>query len=57
MRAGKLEGKRLDMIAANRVGADGGFERDDNALRVLWPGGGEDLGSGAKAGLARAWCS
>jgi phosphopantothenoylcysteine decarboxylase/phosphopantothenate--cysteine ligase len=49
----KLEGKRLDMIAANRVGADCGFDREDNALRVLWPGGGEDLGSGAKAGLAR----
>lgn len=49
----KLAGKRLDMIAANRVGADCGFDREDNALRVLWPGGGEDLGSGAKAGLAR----
>jgi phosphopantothenoylcysteine decarboxylase/phosphopantothenate--cysteine ligase len=32
--------KGLDMIAANQVGAGaGGFEADDNALLVLWPGG------------------
>ncbi len=32
---GKLESKRLDMIAANRVGVAGsGFESDDNALAV-----------------------
>ena len=48
----KLEGKRLDMIAANRVGADCGFDREDNALVVLWPGGRRDLGCGAKAALA-----
>ncbi len=49
----KLEGKALDMIAANRVGSDCGFDREDNALLVLWPGGGrEDLGSGSKAELA-----
>ncbi len=36
----KLTSKGLDMIAANQVGAAvGGFERDDNALLVLWPGG------------------
>ena len=34
---GKLEAKRIDMIAANRVGQPGsGFESDDNALRVFW---------------------
>lgn len=34
---GKLERKRIDMIAANRVGVAGsGFESDDNALQVLW---------------------
>jgi phosphopantothenoylcysteine decarboxylase / phosphopantothenate---cysteine ligase len=37
---GKLKDKRLNMIAANRVGGDsGGFERDENALLVLWNGG------------------
>jgi phosphopantothenoylcysteine decarboxylase / phosphopantothenate---cysteine ligase len=48
----KLEGKRLDMIAANRVGTDCGFDREDNALLVLWPGGRLDLGSGSKTRLA-----
>ena len=33
---GKLENKRLDLIAANRVGVAGsGFESDDNALVVF----------------------
>jgi phosphopantothenoylcysteine decarboxylase / phosphopantothenate---cysteine ligase len=48
----KLEGKALDMIAANLVGVDCGFDREDNALLVLWPGGRVDLGSGSKAELA-----
>jgi phosphopantothenoylcysteine decarboxylase / phosphopantothenate---cysteine ligase len=48
----KLEGKRLDMIAANRVGIDCGFDREDNALLLLWDGGREDLGSASKAELA-----
>ena len=34
----KLVRKKLDMIAANRVGADDcGFDSDRNALTVLWP--------------------
>nr|WP_041604026.1 bifunctional phosphopantothenoylcysteine decarboxylase/phosphopantothenate--cysteine ligase CoaBC [Thioflavicoccus mobilis] len=38
--AAKLRAKGLDMIAANRVGGEaGGFDADDNALVVLWPGG------------------
>lgn len=49
----KLERKRLDLVAANRVGPDAGFERDDNALLLVWPGGGEDLGHGDKRELAR----
>lgn len=49
----KLERKRLDLVAANRVGADAGFEREDNALLLLWPGGEEDLGHDDKAQLAR----
>ena len=50
---GKLEAKRLDMIAANRVGVEGsGFESDDNALSVYWPGGERELGPGPKTRIA-----
>jgi phosphopantothenoylcysteine decarboxylase/phosphopantothenate--cysteine ligase len=50
----KLDRKRIDMIAANRVGPDCGFDRETNALTVLWPGGGERvLGEGSKPLLAR----
>jgi phosphopantothenoylcysteine decarboxylase/phosphopantothenate--cysteine ligase len=48
----KLETKRLDLIAANRVGADCGFDADHNALVVLTPRERIDLGSGSKAELA-----
>jgi phosphopantothenoylcysteine decarboxylase/phosphopantothenate--cysteine ligase len=49
----KLEGKSLDLIAANRVGAEGpGIESDDNALTVLWPGGARTLERAPKALLA-----
>lgn len=48
----KLEQKALDMIAANKVGSGCGFDRDENALLVLWRGGSENLGSGKKAALA-----
>ncbi len=51
---GKLKDKRLDMIAANRVGGDsGGFERDENALLVLWNGGQRALPMMSKVELAR----
>lgn len=45
---GKLEAKRLDMIAANLVGGmpggpGCGFDSEDNALLVLWEGGGRSL--------------
>ena len=51
----KLERKRLDLIAANRVDrSDLGFDSDRNALLVLWPGGGRaDLPAGPKTLLAR----
>jgi phosphopantothenoylcysteine decarboxylase/phosphopantothenate--cysteine ligase len=50
----KLERKRIDMIAANQVGRDCGFDRETNALTVYWPGGGElSLGEGGKGLLAR----
>jgi phosphopantothenoylcysteine decarboxylase/phosphopantothenate--cysteine ligase len=51
---GKLSDKRLDMIAANRVGGEqGGFEREENALTVLWPGGRRELPMTTKSRLAR----
>jgi phosphopantothenoylcysteine decarboxylase/phosphopantothenate--cysteine ligase len=51
---GKLKEKRLNMIAANRVGGDsGGFERDENALLVLWNGGQRALPMMSKVELAR----
>ena len=51
----KLERKRLDLIAGNRVGGSGlGFDSDRNALLVLWPDGGRaDLPAGPKTLLAR----
>ena len=51
----KRRRKSLDMIAANWVGrAQGGFEGDENALEVLWEGGGRSLGMQSKAALADA---
>jgi phosphopantothenoylcysteine decarboxylase/phosphopantothenate--cysteine ligase len=50
----KLEKKHIDMIAANQVGPDCGFDRETNALTVYWPGDGElTLGEGSKPVLAR----
>lgn len=48
----KRRDKRLDMIAANQVGAGQGFEVDRNALLVLWEGGRESLGPDDKSRLA-----
>jgi phosphopantothenoylcysteine decarboxylase/phosphopantothenate--cysteine ligase len=51
---GKLERKRLDMVAANEVGRSGtGFDCEDNALLVLWPGGEATIERASKAGVAR----
>ena len=51
---GKLESKRLDMIAANRVGVSGsGFESDDNTLAVYAADGASQvLGPAPKRQLA-----
>ena len=50
----KLERKNLDLIAANEVGDCKVFEQDDNALVLLWQGGGrKELGAGPKTLLAR----
>lgn len=50
----KLDGKRLDLIAANRVGADTGIGTDDNALLVVDRRGTTELASQPKSRLARA---
>jgi phosphopantothenoylcysteine decarboxylase/phosphopantothenate--cysteine ligase len=49
----KLEAKGLDLVAANRVGDGLAFDRDDNELELLWPGGGLRLPRAAKSELAR----
>ena len=50
---GKRKAKRVDMIAANLVGAaQGGFERDENALTVIWEGGKLELPMSSKGELA-----
>jgi phosphopantothenoylcysteine decarboxylase/phosphopantothenate--cysteine ligase len=49
----KLLKKNLDMIAANEVGHDKVFEKDDNALLVLWRDGSQALPHGPKVALAR----
>jgi phosphopantothenoylcysteine decarboxylase/phosphopantothenate--cysteine ligase len=48
----KLEGKRLDMIAANQVGDRLAFDCDDNALTVYWPGGKRELARASKHEVA-----
>jgi phosphopantothenoylcysteine decarboxylase/phosphopantothenate--cysteine ligase len=50
---GKMEKKRLDMIAANQVGDRLGFDCDDNALTVYWPGGRRVLDRTSKTKLAQ----
>ena len=49
----KLIDKRLDMIAANRVGRGEGFEVTDNTLHVLWQDGAATLGPADKCQIAR----
>jgi phosphopantothenoylcysteine decarboxylase/phosphopantothenate--cysteine ligase len=48
----KLERKGLDMIAANRVGPQCGFDKETNELSVFWTGGGVELGERSKSELA-----
>lgn len=49
----KLINKKLDMIAANLVGDGVGFDTEDNALQVLWPGGERAFERATKDKLAR----
>jgi phosphopantothenoylcysteine decarboxylase/phosphopantothenate--cysteine ligase len=48
----KLANKKLDMIAANRVGEGLAFDCDDNALTVYWDGGKRELARAPKCELA-----
>jgi len=49
----KLEKKNLDMIIANRVGDDCGFDSDDNAVSVFWNQGEKRFPKAQKSELAR----
>ncbi len=49
---GKLENKSLDMIVANEVGTDCGFDSEDNAVDVYWRGGEQSFPTAAKSELA-----
>jgi phosphopantothenoylcysteine decarboxylase/phosphopantothenate--cysteine ligase len=50
----KLSRKKLNMIAANKVGEKLGFGVDENALSVFWNGGEKQLPTMSKLQLARA---
>ena len=49
----KLTKKRLDLIAANLVGKDRGFDTDENALTLYWKGGKQELRNAPKLQIAR----
>jgi phosphopantothenoylcysteine decarboxylase/phosphopantothenate--cysteine ligase len=49
---GKLEKKKLDLIIANRVGADCGFDADVNAVNVFWNDGEKRFKKSQKSELA-----
>lgn len=49
---GKLEDKKLNMIVANLVGADRGFDKDSNAVEVFWHSGEQSFPMSDKRELA-----
>jgi len=49
---GKLMKKKLDMIIANKVGANLGFDSDDNSVEVFWRAGEKSFPTTSKATLA-----
>lgn len=50
----KMSRKKLKMIVANDVSAPGlGFNSDNNAVTVFWPGGHESIGPDTKINLSR----
>lgn len=51
---GKLDNKKLDMIATNDVsGINVGFNSDNNSLTVIWPGGHKVLPLASKTQIAK----
>jgi phosphopantothenoylcysteine decarboxylase / phosphopantothenate---cysteine ligase len=48
----KLARKKLDMIIANKVGANLGFDRDENSVEVFWRTGSKKFPATSKATLA-----
>ena len=50
---GKLEKKKLDMIVANQVGKDRGFDTDENTVDLYWVGGEQSFETAEKTELAR----
>lgn len=50
----KMQRKKLNMIVANDVSAPGlGFNSENNAVTVFWPGGQESVGPDSKTNIAR----
>jgi phosphopantothenoylcysteine decarboxylase/phosphopantothenate--cysteine ligase len=49
----KLTRKKLDLIAANWVGGETGFDSEDNALEVFWDGGQRRIERADKQTVAR----
>ncbi|HAO24253.1 MULTISPECIES: bifunctional phosphopantothenoylcysteine decarboxylase/phosphopantothenate--cysteine ligase CoaBC [unclassified Methylophaga] len=49
----KLQQKRLDLIAANRVGDRLAFGQENNALEIFWEGGHKSLTEAPKLEIAR----
>ncbi|WP_417567222.1 bifunctional phosphopantothenoylcysteine decarboxylase/phosphopantothenate--cysteine ligase CoaBC [Marinobacter sp.] len=50
----KMQRKKLNMIVANDVSTTGlGFNSENNAVTVFWPGGSESLGPDSKTNIAR----
>jgi phosphopantothenoylcysteine decarboxylase/phosphopantothenate--cysteine ligase len=50
---GKLDRKKLNMIVANKVGEDCGFDSDENTVDVYWQGGEQSFATAEKSELAR----
>jgi phosphopantothenoylcysteine decarboxylase/phosphopantothenate--cysteine ligase len=50
---GKLQNKKLDLIAANWVGNGKAFDAEDNALQLYWPGGEQEIPAASKHEVAR----
>jgi phosphopantothenoylcysteine decarboxylase/phosphopantothenate--cysteine ligase len=48
----KLDNKNLNMIVANRVGDECGFDSDDNAVCALWKNGRQEFPKAAKSDIA-----